>query len=115
MSSIGKRIRKYRLLRGMTYRELSEKCNLSISFLSEVEHGRSSISIDSLKLVSKALKVPILTLIEGEEATKRIDLKEILQGEMDVVFDGNPIDMTIREGLLSFLESINEFMTKNKE
>lgn len=43
----------------MTLKNLSEKTNLSISFLSQIERGSSSLAITSLKKIADAFGVPI--------------------------------------------------------
>lgn len=59
MSEIAERIRNLRKEQHMTLKELSEKTELSVSFLSQVENGASSLAITSLKKIAEALDVPI--------------------------------------------------------
>ena len=54
---IGKTINKIRKERKMTLKELSEKTNLSTGYLSQFERGLTSIAIESLQTISKALDV----------------------------------------------------------
>jgi transcriptional regulator with XRE-family HTH domain len=61
---LGQRIRTHREKRGYSLRELAEKVSLTASFLSQVERGISSPSIDSLRRISNALDVPIFRLLE---------------------------------------------------
>ena len=49
MSSIGERIKKSRNDRGLSLRELATKVELSASFLSQIEQGKASPSIENLK------------------------------------------------------------------
>lgn len=49
MIEIHKKIRELRLQKGLTLKQLSEKTNLTIGFLSQVERGTSSLAITSLK------------------------------------------------------------------
>ncbi len=56
---IGQRIRELRQRLGWTLEELASKCGLSVSFLSQVERGLSSLSISSLQAICKALGVPV--------------------------------------------------------
>lgn len=49
----------------MTLKDLSEKTGLSVSFLSQVERGASSLAITSLKKISDALNVPISSFFTG--------------------------------------------------
>ena len=55
MSQIGQTLRRIRLERGLTLRELAEACELSTSFLSQAERGLSSISVATLERVAGAL------------------------------------------------------------
>ncbi|MGM1032195.1 MAG: helix-turn-helix domain-containing protein [Bacillota bacterium] len=55
--SIGIKIKKLRKERKLTLKQVSDKTNLSISFLSQVERLKSSITLESLKKVSEALDV----------------------------------------------------------
>ena len=55
MDTVGRRIRALRQGRGWTLRDLAQKCDLSTSFLSQVERGLSSVSITSLHVICQAL------------------------------------------------------------
>ncbi|TCT20475.1 XRE family transcriptional regulator [Melghiribacillus thermohalophilus] len=59
MVEIYDKIRELRLQSGMTLKELSEKTDLSVSFLSQVERGSSSLAITSLKKIADAFNVDI--------------------------------------------------------
>lgn len=52
-----KRIKELRLQEDMTLKKLSEKTGLSVSFLSQIERGSSSLAITSLKKIADALNV----------------------------------------------------------
>ncbi len=54
-----KKLRDLRKSKGLTLKELSTKTNLSISFISDIEHNRSNPSISTLKILCNALDVPI--------------------------------------------------------
>ncbi|KEK24617.1 helix-turn-helix domain-containing protein [Bacillus gaemokensis] len=55
--NIGRKIKALRLEKRMTLKQVSEKTNLSISFISQVERSKSSITLESLKKISEALHV----------------------------------------------------------
>ena len=61
---IGSRIKEYRLSQGLSMRELGRQTNLSVSFLSQVERGLVSVSINSLKRIAEALDVSILFFLD---------------------------------------------------
>ncbi|MFV9511348.1 helix-turn-helix domain-containing protein [Tepidibacillus sp. LV47] len=59
MDEIFEKIRSIRIQQNLTLKDLSEKTGLSISFLSQVERGNSSLAITSLKKIADALNTPI--------------------------------------------------------
>lgn len=56
---LGQKIKEIRKSKGMTLKDLSEKTELSISFLSLVERGLASIAIASLQSIAKELGVDL--------------------------------------------------------
>lgn len=56
--SLGEDIRGLRRARGMTLEDLAEKVDLSVGFLSQLEHGKKKPSIGALQRISAALNVP---------------------------------------------------------
>lgn len=62
---IGKNIKKYRKLQGMTQRELAESLLLSDSFIAKLESITSqTLSIDTLELIANKLKTPITAFFD---------------------------------------------------
>ena len=61
---VGERLRALRRFRRCTLRTIAERSGLSESFLSQVERGRSSASIASLRRIAEALGVSIADLFE---------------------------------------------------
>lgn len=59
ITEIAEKIRNLRKERNYTLKDLSEKTGLSVSFLSQVENGASSLAITSLKKIAEALNVTI--------------------------------------------------------
>lgn len=57
MQNLGGNIRKIRNQNKMTLKELSSKTGFSISFLSQLERGKSSATLESLKKISLALNI----------------------------------------------------------
>jgi transcriptional regulator with XRE-family HTH domain len=67
VASIGGRLRAARLQAGLTLKEMSVRCALSISFLSLVERGEASPSLGSLSVIAKALGIPMSAFLDYEE------------------------------------------------
>jgi transcriptional regulator with XRE-family HTH domain len=59
---VGVRLRELRGVRRLTLREVAERAGLSESFLSQVERGRSSASVGSLRRIADALGIEISDL-----------------------------------------------------
>ena len=59
MEDIHLKIKALRQELNMTLKDLSEETGLSLSFLSQIERGASSLSITSLKKISDALNIHI--------------------------------------------------------
>jgi transcriptional regulator with XRE-family HTH domain len=62
LSQIGATIRALRQQRGLSLRDLSRLTGFSISFLSLVERGRSSLALTSLQKVATALGTNVASL-----------------------------------------------------
>lgn len=71
---IGKRIKEQRQSQGLSIRELSRRIDLSVSFLSQVERGLVSISINSLRKIAEALDVSILYFLDD-----RVDYNPVIR------------------------------------
>jgi transcriptional regulator with XRE-family HTH domain len=56
---IGSQVKELRTAKKMSLRQLSEKTNLSIGFLSQFERGLTSIAVDSLTTMAKVLNVDL--------------------------------------------------------
>ncbi|MDC3413785.1 XRE family transcriptional regulator [Aquibacillus sp. 3ASR75-11] len=67
MEHIYKKIKNLRLEQGMTLKDLSEKTNLSVSFLSQIERGSSSLAITSFKKIADAFNVSMSYFFEDTE------------------------------------------------
>src|SRR6266849_9078562 len=61
---VGMRLRAIRIARRRTLREVAERAGLSESFLSQVERGRASASIASLRRIADGLGVSMADLFQ---------------------------------------------------
>lgn len=62
---LGEKIRIYRKRAKLTQERLAEKAGLSVVFISLLENGWRTISVDSLLKIAKVLKVEIEELVRG--------------------------------------------------
>jgi len=67
INEIAQKIRDLRKERNLTLKDLSSKTGLSVSFLSQIENGSSSLAITSLKKIAEALGVNINYFFEVPE------------------------------------------------
>lgn len=79
MEQINKKIKSLRQKNELTLKELSEETGLSVSFLSQIERGSTSLAITSLKKIADAFGVTMSYFFEELEnsnyAVKKEDQK----------------------------------------
>ena len=63
---VGERLRDIRRLRRATLKTIADRAGVSESFLSQVERGRASASIASLRRIANALGVSVADLLEPD-------------------------------------------------
>lgn len=66
----GSNVRKYRLNKDMSQEKLAEKSGLHRTYISAVERGNRSISLDNIKKIANALEIKIFMLFQFEEDIK---------------------------------------------
>jgi transcriptional regulator with XRE-family HTH domain len=67
--SLGAKIRQHRKARRLTLTELAEQCNISPSFLSQIEREKANPSVATLKTIAKVFGVPLGSFFEEESAS----------------------------------------------
>jgi XRE family transcriptional regulator, regulator of sulfur utilization len=90
---VGQMLRKLRKEQRLTLLDVKERTGLSVSFLSDIERGRTNPSLDSLQKLSDFYDVPITTLLMEQP-------KEPLPGFAEFVEEVNPSE-EMKEILLS--------------
>ncbi len=108
MQELGQRIREFRQRKGWTLEDLSSRCGLSVSFLSQVERGLSSLSIVSLYAICEALGIPVPEILTdskrpstvnkaGSEPTVHIPNSSISYRWLSGGFPGRAIEVLVGE------------------
>ncbi|ATW23542.1 helix-turn-helix domain-containing protein [Candidatus Formimonas warabiya] len=69
---IGQKIKALRSAKGLTLKDISEKTDLSVGFLSMVENGRTTIALMTLKKIADALNENISNFFTGAD-TQELD------------------------------------------
>lgn len=62
---IGDNIRRVRLERGISQRDLAAWCNFESSNLSRIEGGRTNLTVGNLVKIARALEVDVTELLRG--------------------------------------------------
>ena len=105
---IGKNIKKYRKLRGMSQKELASSIGKKhYKSIAKYESGETSISVDTLEDISKALDVHIINLLGLEK-----EHKSIFKPTVDIKVDTSELE-EFKENLEKTRAMINE--VNNKE
>ena len=63
---VGSRITALRTERGFTLQQLAEKCELSVSFLSQLERDKVNVSVANLKKIATALGVSMASFFSAD-------------------------------------------------
>lgn len=82
-TNIGEKIKELRTKRGMTLKEFGEKVELSTGYLSQLERGLTTVSVDVLKRVAAELGVELNYFFKEIKTEKKIVMrsyeKEVFQ------------------------------------
>jgi transcriptional regulator with XRE-family HTH domain len=65
---LGARLRATRKRQGYTLADVGERTGLSVSFLSDIERGRTRPSLDTLEKLATCYQLTISDLLEGADA-----------------------------------------------
>ncbi len=100
MSGLGKRIRWIRSQKRLTLKQLAKATGLTISFLSQVERGTVSPSIDSLRKIAHGFHLSVGALFDEQHlATREVTLVRKGQRQTAVASD-RPMVETLAGGIL---------------
>ncbi|MBT2686828.1 helix-turn-helix transcriptional regulator [Bacillus sp. ISL-47] len=67
---IGKKVERFRKAKGLSSRELAKIAEITPSMLSQIERGLANPSIQTLKVLAKALDVPTFSFLLEETKTE---------------------------------------------
>jgi len=109
--TIGELIRKKRKEKGFTLSTLSNRCGLSISFLSDIEHGRRRPSLDRLKDIADGLETTVSFLLgESHPAGKMPKTEQ----ENSNLYNIESKSLEFRE-VLERIESFDQWSFQDRE
>ncbi len=75
---VGSNIKFYRFKAGYTQEQLAEKVELSPRYISDIENAKGNISLDTIELISKALKISPIILFKDVNISlpKRVNMRK---------------------------------------
>lgn len=65
--AVGLKIRLTRVKENMTQEQLAEKADISSSYISAIERGKQSVSLEYVDRIAEALQVPVTELLVYEK------------------------------------------------
>lgn len=68
---IGNKIKEVRRKKNLTLAELSKKVGISVSFLSQIENGKVSLTLLTLSKIAAALEIPMKDFFEQDLQTEQ--------------------------------------------
>lgn len=106
---LGTKIKAMRLNAKLTLTECSELTGLSAGFLSQIENGKTSISIDNLQAIARCLDVELNYFFNGEETNQNIVIsrtwsrkpKEVLENVLLTELNDGHSDLNIYPVILT--------------
>lgn len=82
--NIGMKIKNLRTEKGITLKELSEKSELSVGYLSQLERGLTTIAVDSLEKLAKILEVHLTYFFDYPHKREEMVLRSYEQEILDI-------------------------------
>ena len=112
---IGRRVKELRTARKIPQMLLAEKCDISVSYLSYIECGRKSPSLEVIIRIARELDTTVDSLLEGNQnvdtGTYEKEISEIMGDcspyEKRVLFEMlNSMKVTIRQNRALIIDEV---------
>ena len=82
---IGKRIKKVRIMNGLTQEQFSEKLYMTVSHIGKIEQGIRGASIELLVDISCQFNVSLDYLVLGKSGCDMAESKAVIRSVIDVL------------------------------
>ncbi len=69
---LGKNIKYYRIKCNITQEQLSERVNLSVRYMSDLENGKVNVTLSTLISIAKIFNVEVYMLLKDNNYSKQI-------------------------------------------
>jgi transcriptional regulator with XRE-family HTH domain len=103
---LGQRIRELRTINGETLKDISNQTELSVSYLSDIERGRTNPSLQSLETLAKHFVISVTDLLSGVEFAGSLSDNALPPGLGDLLHD-NELGHEIDNDWIQLLQKIN--------
>jgi len=103
---LGQRIRELRSIKGETLKETSSGTNLSVSYLSDIERGRTNPSLQTLETIANHFDISISDLLAGVEFAGELTDNALPPGLKELLEDKD-LGKEIDKDWVQLLEKIN--------
>lgn len=103
---LGQRIRELRNIKEETLKETSAKIELSVSYLSDIERGRTNPSLQTLETIASHFEISVTDLLAGVEFAGELTKNALPPGLMELLED-KELGREIDEDWVQLLEKIN--------
>lgn len=103
---LGQRIRELRSLKGETLKETSTGTDLSVSYLSDIERGRTNPSLQTLETIATHFDISVNDLLAGVEFAG-ISTDNALPPGLKDLLDDSVLGKEIDKDWVQLLEKIN--------
>lgn len=121
MSILGENIKKYRNALGLSIKDLSEKANVGVATISQIETGkRKSLRTESVEKIANALELNVNDLFSVDEGSYEVsDLYEainIILSDDEISIDNMKLNNDEKEQFLFASQmAINTIRTNRKK
>jgi len=106
---LGSRIRAFRQSRGMSQADLAVKAGVSLPLISNIEHGKTKMQLETFVKVAEALQVSSDQLLRADVP----EVKTIYNGELaEVLADCTPSEM---EAILKIVQEVKATLHMKKD
>ena len=95
---LGERLRELRQQRDLTLLQLSQQTGLSVSYLSDLERGRTNPSIDTLERIAGTYQVLLGELVAGADGWQIAPQQGLAPGLQELIKQGR-IDLATAQDL----------------
>ncbi len=112
---IGESIRRRRIELKMTQRQVAALTGISVSFLSDIERGRSNPSLENTLKLGKALGLHLSDVMDPNEADKVLEKRSAYEILDPYLSDFNLWPDEDRQDVIKFLEYKRSSLKKDKK